>query len=196
MIKVVGSKVKDTFHYLDDIREPFYTEDDPNNYYYNEICGHLANDKQDDIMGLEHYRRTFFKDGHPMTRKDMEEILSEYDVICKEEHGPYGNHTNLTVLSGCSRHGINYLSDAIFALDMFPELKEQANYNKHYGCNMFIAKGDKYMEMRKELERIVKGMLPVFHKQSMISYFCETIVTPYLIKKYNKKIYVAEVKVW
>ncbi|MBO6003069.1 MAG: hypothetical protein J6P53_06195, partial [Mailhella sp.] len=57
------------------------TEDDPNNYYYNEICGHLANDKIDDIMGLEHYRRTFFKDGHPMTRKDIGLSISAHGYM-------------------------------------------------------------------------------------------------------------------
>ena len=39
MITVVGS-VKSTFPFMDSNKNPFYHEDDPNNFYYGEMCGH------------------------------------------------------------------------------------------------------------------------------------------------------------
>ena len=42
MITVVGSRTS-TFNYIDDFRRKFFHEDDPNNFYYNEMCGHKYN---------------------------------------------------------------------------------------------------------------------------------------------------------
>lgn len=196
MITVVGSR-NSKFNHLDNIRQPFYHEDDPNNYYYNEYCGHLYNlehiSDHKNFVGLEHYRRTFAKDGKPMTEEDINSILNEYDIIVKAKHGPFDKHNNLTVLSGCSRHHINYIKDAIYTLNKFPNLIEQAKDTTHYGCNMFITRPDKYKEMVEEAKYYIDNMLEYCKQQSMISYFCETIITPYLISKYNDKIYIGDV---
>ena len=198
MITVVGSKDKQ-FNYIDACRKPFYCESDPNNFYYNEYCGHLYNLAhieemgEDGFIGLEHYRRTFAKDGMPLDGDKIRSILKDNDIIVKEKHGPYGKHTNLSVLSGCSRHHINYMNEAVYALNMFPELNKQAYDNTHYGCNMFITTPDKYKLMMEDAKHYIDKLLTFSKQQSMISYFAETILTPYLITKYNKNIYIGEV---
>lgn len=195
MITIVGS-VKSTFPYMAPNKQAFYHETDPNNFYYGEMCGHkwmLDNCdswNREPYLGLEHYRRAF-----DLTDAQIKDILEEYDVIVKEEHGPYGNETNLSVLTGCSRHHINYGELAKKWVEQFPELKEQADYNKHWGCNMFIAKPEKYKEIMKDEFRIINELLKTPElTQSSIGYFCETILTPAMIRKHCKKIYVAPVK--
>lgn len=145
------------------------------------------------IFGLEHYRRTFARNGKPLTRDDVKEILKDYDIIVKCKHGPYGTHTNLTVLTSCSRHGINYYPKAKQFVDSHPELSEQAYDTTHYGCNMLIAPSDKYKTMLTEEFAYITEMQKSCTQQSMISYVCETILTPYMIKKHNTNIYIAEV---
>lgn len=195
MIIVVGS-VKSTFHFMAPNKQPFYHETDPNNYYYGEMCGHklmldrFIDLKHEPYLGLEHYRRAF-----DLTDVQIKNILEEFDVIVKEEHGPYGSNTNLSVLSGCSRHGINYVELAKKWVEQFPELKEQADYNKHWGCNMLIAKPEKYKEIMDDEFRIIDELLKTPGlTQSSIGYFCETILTPAMIRKHCKKIYVAPVE--
>ena len=144
-------------------------------------------------FGLEHYRRTFARNGKPLTRDDVKEILKDYDIIVKCKHGPYGTHTNLTVLTSCSRHGINYYPKAKQFVDSHPELAEQAYDTTHYGCNMLIAPSDKYKTMLTEEFAYITEMQKFCTQQAMISYFCETILTPYMIKKHNTNIYIADV---
>ena len=195
MITVVGS-VKSTFPFMAPNKNAYYHETDPNNFYYGEMCGHknmldrFIDLKREPYLGLEHYRRAF-----DLTDVQIKDILEEYDVIVKEEHGPYGNNTNLSVLAGCSRHGINYLGLAKKWVEQFPELKEQADYNKHWGCNMLIAKPEKYKEIMEDEFRIINELLKTSElTQSSIGYFCETILTSAMIRKHCKKIYVAPVK--
>lgn len=195
MITVVGS-VKSQFPYMAPNKNAYYHETDPNNYYYGEMCGHKwlldnwAGLKHEPYLGLEHYRRAF-----DLTDVQIKNALEESDVIVKEEHGPYGNNTNLSVLSGCSRHGINYIPLAKKWVEQFPELKEQADYNKHWGCNMLIAKPEKYKEIMDDEFRIIDELFKTPGlTQSSIGYFCETILTPAMIRKHCKKIYVAPVK--
>ena len=195
MIVIIGS-LKNTFPFMAPNKERVYHETDPNNYYYGEMCGHkwlldhFIDLKREPYLGLEHYRRAF-----DLTDTQIKDILEEYDVIVKEEHGPYGNETNLSVLAGCSRHHINYLELAKKWIAQFPELKEQAEYNKHWGCNMLIAKPEKYKEIMDDEFQIINELLKTPElTQSSIGYFCETILTPAMIRKHCKQIYVAPVK--
>lgn len=195
MITIVGS-LNSAFPYMAPNKQAFYHETDSNNFYYGEMCGHkwmLDNCdswNREPYLGLEHYRRAF-----DLTDAQIKDILEKYDVIVKDEHGPYGNETNLSVLSGCSRHGINYMGLAKKWVEQFPELKEQADYNKHWGCNMLIAKPEKYKEIMEDEFRIINELLKTPGlTQSSIGYFCETILTPAMIRKHCKKIYVAPVK--
>lgn len=196
MITVVGS-IQDKFNCLDEIRVPFYHENDRNSYYYNEYCGHLYNlahiEEHKDFVGLEHFRRTFMKDGFPISASGINDILNDYDIIVKEKHGPFDNHTNLTVLNVASRHLMRYGTEAEYALTLFPELNEQANLNTHYGCNMFIARPGIYKKIVSDAKDYLDVLLKVCRQRSMLAYFTETIVTPYLIDKYCTRPYVCDV---
>lgn len=101
-IYVVGSS-KNKFLPLDDIREKFLI-DQPHegdnidflNPWYCELTGlyYLWKHVDDDIVGLEHYRRYFLgKNGAILDKKEIENILINYDIICAKEHYPNGNGT-------------------------------------------------------------------------------------------------------
>ena len=198
MIAVVGGW-NDRFSFIEGAlygaKVPVYHEDYPGSYYYNELCGCrylLDNTLQQvsgDLAGLEHYRRAF-----ALTEAQKHEILEEYDIIVKNQHGPYGDLTNLTCLAGCSRYGFNYLPESTAWVERWPELSEQANGQLHYGCNMFITTPDRFREMMEdEFTYIDEMMRTPGLKRAEISYFAETILTPYIINKHNKNIYVATV---
>lgn len=150
MIVIVGSR-NDTFHFTGPNKTIFHTEDDPDNVYYNEMCGHryiLQNFdrfRNDPYVGLEHYRRAFdFSDAF------IRELLSVYDIVVKPEHGPYGSDTNLSVLAHCSRHGLNYLEQAKEWVERFPELREQANPIKKSRAYYERHKDDPEFKARKQ----------------------------------------------
>lgn len=194
MIVVVGSR-EAQFPFMAENKFSYFHEDDPDNVYYNEMCGYkfLLNNfhyfENGPYVGLEHYRRAF-----DYTDQELRDILKGYDIIVKDEHGPYGSLTNLQVLAGCSRHGLNYLEHATRWVERFPELREQAERKTHYGCNMFVTTPEKFAAMMDD----EFGYIREFLKEpgllrSEISYFCETILTPHIIRKYNREIFVGKV---
>lgn len=195
MIVVVGSK-ENSFSFMDDNKVRFFNEGDPNNYYYNELCGHryildrFDQFKNDAYVGVEHYRRAFdYSDSF------IKELLNVYEIIVKPEHGPYGSDTNLSVLAHCSRYGLNYLEHATQWVERFPELRPQAMERTHFGCNMFLCRPKKFKEMMEEEFTYIDEMLKTPGLQhSEVSYFCETILTPYIIRKHNRNICVGRVK--
>lgn len=192
MIVVVGSR-EGEFKFMGPGKVPYYHEDDPNNRYYDEMCGHRwlyehVGDIFSAATGLEHYRRAF-----KYAPREREEILKDYDIIVKNEHGPFGC-TNLQVMAGCSRYHVNYLKQATAWVKRWPELEEQANYDKHWGCNMMITNPLKYEAMMHAEFQYIDEMLKYPDLQpSVIGYFCETILTPYIIRKFNSRIFVGEV---
>ena len=188
MICVVGSK-DGPFHFLEGRPEKtrFFCESDPDNVFYNEMCGHKwMFDNIDSLMaepflGLEHYRRAF-----DYSMRDICEALVGCDIILKPQHGPYGEHTNLSVLKICSRHGLDYLEQATRWVERWPELEVQAQKTTHYGANMLITRPKRYKEMMEEEFSYIREMLKAENLQrSIIGYFCETILTPYIVDKYN-----------
>lgn len=194
MIVVVGSNDK-SFSFMGDNKVRFFTEGDPNNFYYNELCGHkyildhFDQFKNDAYVGVEHYRRAF-----DYSDQELCDILNGHDIIVKEEHGPYGSETNLSVLAHCSRHGLNYLEHATQWVERFPELRPQAMERTHFGCNMFLCKPKKFKEMMEDEFAYIDEMLKTPGlQQSEISYFCETILTPHIIRKHNRDIFVGKV---
>lgn len=194
MIVVVGSK-DNSFSFMGDNKVRFFTESDPNNFYYNELCGHkyildhFDQFKNDAYVGVEHYRRAF-----DYSDQELCDILNGHEIIVKEEHGPYGSETNLSVLAHCSRHGLNYLEHATQWVERFPELRRQAMERTHFGCNMFLCKPSKFNDMMEEEFAYIDEMLKTPGlQQSEISYFCETILTPHIIRKHNRDIFVGKV---
>lgn len=92
-IYVVGSS-KNKFLPLDNIREKFLI-DQPHegdnidflNPWYCELTGlyYLWKHVDDDIIGLEHYRRYFVNNkGNLLSEGEIREILKDYDVICRK----------------------------------------------------------------------------------------------------------------
>ena len=194
MIVIVGSRDAQ-FRFMGQNKIIYHHEDDPNHTVYNEMCGYrflLENfdDFMDDpYLGLEHYRRAF-----AYTDKELQDILSGYEIIVKEEHGPFGSLTNLQVLAGCSRHGINYYDQAKKWVDCFPELREQAERKTHYGCNMMVTTPENLKAMmEEEFVYIREFMKEPDLQRSILSYFCETILTPHIIRKHNREIFVGKV---
>lgn len=196
-IVVVGGR-RDRFPYLDATKIQYFHESDPDSVYYDEICGHkfllsMVRDFMDlPYVGLEHYRRAF-----DLTPEQIKDILDRgYDCIVKDLHGPYGEMSNLQVLHGCSRHHIDYYSLARKWVELFPELREQAESKTHWGCNMMICRPEKYLEIMQDEFEIIGELLktPGLTKSS-VGYFCETILTPAMIRKHCRRVYVAPVKV-
>lgn len=194
MIVVVGGK-NDSFHFMDEFKQRFYHEGDPLSWYYNELCGHkylldhFEEYRHEPYLGVEHYRRAF-----DLSPVDIMSLLRENDIIVKAEHGPYGELSNRDVLGGCSRYGINYLPLADLWLSRWPELREQADRKTHYGCSMFITTPERFREMMAEEFSYIDMMLKSSNlTRASIGYFCETILTPHIIRKHNKKIHIAEV---
>ena len=197
MIAVVGSR-EDTFHFMSDPdKVAVFHEDYPESYYTNELCGarylleHVPSPDASTVYGLEHYRRAFC-----LSPDERSEILRSYDIIVKNPHGPYGTLTNLTCLQGCSRYGIDYLPLATEWVKRWPELRPQAEANTHWGCNIFITTPDKFYDMMEDEFRYIDAMLDYPElTRSSISYFAETILTPYIVRKHNRNIYVATVAI-
>ena len=196
MIVVVGGR-DSQFRFMDHNKVKFFHENDPDNFFYNEMCGHkflldnLGKYGGDSYIGLEHYRRAF-----DYSDREINDILKGYEIIVKEEHGPFGECSNLDVLSWCSRHGDDFTKMAREWVDRFPELKEQAERRTHYGCNMFITTPKKYRAMMEDEFAYIREFLkyPGLPRAS-IGYFCETILTPHIIKKHNRSIFVGSVSV-
>ena len=194
MIVIVAGRKDDlAFNATNKVRYDYET--DPDSPIYNEMCGHrwlldnCEGHKNEPYLGLEHYRRAF-----DMSDEKIKIILGESEIIVKEQHGPYGDNTNLTVLSGCSRYGINYLQQASAWVNRWKELKPMADFNQHYGCNMFITTPAKYKAMMEDEFGYIGEMLRYPNLQrAVIGYFCETILTPYIINKHNKLIYTGKV---
>lgn len=92
-IYVVGSS-KNKFLPLDNIREKFLIDQkhegdniDFLNPWYCELTGlyYLWKHVDDDIVGLEHYRRCFVNEkGNLLSENEIREILKDNDVICRK----------------------------------------------------------------------------------------------------------------
>lgn len=93
-IYVVGSS-KNKFLPLDNIREKFLIDqkhDGDNldflNPWYCELTGlyYLWKHVDDDIVGLEHYRRYFVNDRNQLlSEKEIRDLLTDNDIICKRQ---------------------------------------------------------------------------------------------------------------
>lgn len=88
-IYVVGSS-ENKFLPLDNIREKFLIDEkhegdniDFLNPWYCELTGlyYLWKHVDDDIVGLEHYRRYFVQNNHIITKEEIETILKDHDII-------------------------------------------------------------------------------------------------------------------
>lgn len=201
-IYVVGSS-KNKFLPLDNIREKFLIDEkhdkfnmDFMNPWFCELTGlfYLWKNVDDDIVGLEHYRRYHLNpDFTLMHETDIINILKDYDIICSKKDGE-----GLTLEQRFyrnMRNELKYLTDSIKTL--YPEQFEA--FNKfiktrwHWQFNMFICKKEllnKYCDwLFTILLNIVDKHKPNI-KQRSLGYLAEIILFSFYFTVINpQKIY-------
>lgn len=152
-IYVVGSS-KNKFLPLDNIREKFLIDQkhegdniDFLNPWYCELTGlyYLWKHVDDDIVGLEHYRRYFVNNkGKLLSEGEIREILKDHDVICRKFI--FSSDKIHSQKNGYSFWSIKNLQQLKKFLTFLPK-NEAEFFNKELTelpyfaqCNMFIGK--------------------------------------------------------
>lgn len=146
-IYVVGS-TKNNFFKLDNIREKFLIDEihegdniDKLNPWYCELTGlyYLWKHCTDDIVGLEHYRRSF-----PLNEQHILSILSNHDAIT---HTTKVRKTMVPHLATSFAVGnlVPLLKEIMFMIKMkypeyMPTVFKVLALNEHFQCNMVITK--------------------------------------------------------
>lgn len=150
-IYVVGSS-KNKFLPLDNIREKFLIDQkhegdniDFLNPWYCELTGlyYLWKHCDDEIVGLEHYRRYFVNDnGFLLKEIDINKILVNNDIICNKYTYPKNLYpiTYLTankITKSYIGTFVNYIKDVNFKNYLINKLHTATSF---CACNMFISK--------------------------------------------------------
>lgn len=197
-IYVVGS-VNDKFLSMDPIRQKFYVNQehegdniDNLNPWYCELTAmyYLWKHENEDIVGLEHYRRNFIGQFGLLTELEINNILSQYDIIMYRFNGANalshmtgaGKGPELAVALAClyQKYGKemadffykNFISNYVYLGNMFICRKEIAN--KFFE---FI------FDLLKDFDKINKFSIP-----RIDGYIAEYFMEPWF--EYNKyKIY-------
>jgi len=203
-IYVVGSS-RNKFLPLDDIRTKFLVDrkhEGPNidglNPMFCELTGlfHMWKNCNDDIVGLEHYRRYLSVDGKsPVGRKKIEELLDKNDVLTIDieyRSRPIMSYFWLSKpeLAPIFRDYITHLG-AIIGEKYARHCEDYLNGHHHVLGNMFISK----RELMDEYCKYLFGTLMTFNAfrmqtgkpvlPRMFGYFSEFLLGAYL--DYNKK---------
>lgn len=172
---VVGSS-KTEFKELDDIRVPFLTDVKHNeinidflNPWYCEITGlyHLINNTNDDIIGLEQYRR-YFLSNNGKTRLGKEEInllLKDYDIICAKEH--YPNRNGPCIYCWPIKTGKKEKFE-IFLNILEKYDKNMANYFRNYLNGQWHIQGNLVVGKREILEKYLNWLLTIMIEYNKI----------------------------
>lgn len=204
-IYVVGSS-KNKFLPLDNIREKFLI-DKPHegdnidflNSWYCELTGlyYLWKHVDDDIVGLEHYRRYFVNSKNKiLSEAEIRKILENVDIICIK--APYTKRN--PVITWINRNGKRHDFDKFLCFCKYYVGQDYVNecakiLNGDYHClgNMFICKKeliDKYCEfifdvlfMYQEAEKSCNRRLP----RRIMGYFTEFLFAAWLNLNHKKK---------
>lgn len=158
-IYVVGSS-KNKFLPLDDIREKFLIDEkhegdniDFLNPWYCELTGlyYLWKHVDDDIVGLEHYRRYFVNEkGELLGENEIKNLLQDYDVIAhtsKQNNSRFRMYDELDI---CNKNGA--IKDCYYKFlcaikythpELMDKVDEMMKRKWHWQLNMGI--------MRKEI---------------------------------------------
>ncbi|HPB20125.1 MAG TPA: DUF4422 domain-containing protein [Bacteroidales bacterium] len=145
-IYVVGSS-KNKFLPLDNIREKFLIDQkhegdniDFLNPWYCELTGiyYLWKHCNDDIVGLEHYRRYFVNDkSELLSENEIEEILKDHDVICACVKTPIPTKDEFHILTeGDDELVFNVLKKENKSFYDF--LVKELEQSQFYWCNCLI----------------------------------------------------------
>lgn len=189
-IYVVGSS-KNKFLPLDNIREKFLIDQkhkgdniDFLNPWYCELTGlyYLWKHVHDDIVGLEHYRTCFWKDGQPIVERQIREELAKGDIIC----GGYSYPAPWC--KTCCYDELNYHTKTVpqFLSILKNKDKGFAEYFKKFlkgkrlwACNLFIGPKnifDKWMEFFFDVIVDFEQICPIGPKTNTLrreGYFAE-----------------------
>jgi len=148
-IYVVGSS-RDKFLPLNNIREKFLIDakhDIPNidflNPWYCELTGlyHLWQHVDDEIVGLEHYRTYFWKNGHPINEQEIKNELKKGDIIVSGYKYPYNRHNILEQeLDVCVKGSLSTFLTVLTRKDagLAKYFKKFLKGQRLYACNCFI----------------------------------------------------------
>lgn len=149
MIYTVGS-TKNTFLPLNNFRQKFLVDKkhkgdniDRLNPHYCELTGlyYMWKHEKDSIVGLEHYRRYFYRDGEQITRKAAEDILGRNDIILVPHRHPRHRNTYEWFITANKLADMNkwlLCIDRVYP-GFLPVFTDYLNSNLLYICNMFIS---------------------------------------------------------
>lgn len=205
-IYVVGSS-KNKFLPLDNIREKFLIDQkhegdniDFLNPWYCELTGlyYLWKHVNDDIVGLEHYRRYFVNDKNQLlSEKEIRDALLHYDVLCIKSTGYSAKRPVITWFKQNNKL-VDITKFLLFAkhyvgIEYYTECWKILNGDHHAMCNMFICKKtliDEYCEFifdltanYMEAEKYFGRDLP----KRILGYFTEFLFEAWL--RINHKTY-------
>ncbi len=208
-IYVVGSS-KNKFLPLDNIREKFLIDQkhegdniDFLNPWYCELTGlyYLWKHCDDDIVGLEHYRRYFVNGRNKLlSEKEIRTILETNDIICVNWNTKW--HKPLFSRFGNNEINRKDLMKVLYTIcgnnkELFNDYKKILSATQHYQFNMFICKKElinEYCEWMFNImnECILDFDINTFSKRS-IGYITEIVLFPYWI--YSKKLKVKNTQI-
>ena len=152
-IYVVGNS-KNKFLPLDNIREKFLVDQphegdniDYLNPWYCELTGlyYLWKHVDDDIVGLEHYRRYFVNNKNKLlSEKEIEKLLKDCDILCNLSNA-YSEKRPIKTWLIQNNKWLEMQKFLVFAkyyigIDYYNECIKYLNGSKHHMCNMFICR--------------------------------------------------------
>jgi len=152
MIYTVGSS-RNTFLPLGDFRTKFLVDrphDGDNidglNPYYCELTGlyYMWKHDTDDIAGLEHYRRYFYRGNRLLSRDDAREILEKNDIVLIPHHHSQRRTTYQWFVGAQKEPDMEKWLMCIDRAcpEFMPVFSEYLNSNLVYICNMFVTRRD------------------------------------------------------
>ena len=148
-IYVVGNSTNRYFTF-DESREKFLIDTphdgdniDNRNSRYCELTGlyYLWKHCNDDIVGLEHYRRYFSYKDHLLNENDAKELLNEYQVIYHKAQ-PIRYRLGRQCISFCGQKDFDKVMLSLKTVypEYYKTAQEVVNLNYHIQYNMMICK--------------------------------------------------------
>lgn len=172
-IYVVGSKNK-KFLPLDGFHKKFLVDEkhegdniDHLNPWYCELTGlyYMWKHDEDDIVGLEHYRRYLTVDGWtPIRRQEAENYLKKYDVLCVKVNYPYTGIKDYLIKNRKAEATNSYIAllATMYGRGYADHCIRYLNGHEHVLGNMFVAKRE---TANKYCEFLFKSMYTWFRLQ-------------------------------
>lgn len=197
-IYVVGSS-KNKFLPLDNIREKFIIDEkhegvnmDFLNPWYCELTGlfYLWKNVNDDIVGLEHYRRYHLNSKLKLlSESEITDILKTHDIICTKEDG---DGLTLEQRFRTMRNEFTYLMNAVKELypEQYDSLKQFIKQRWHWQFNMFICRKELLNQYCEWLFPILLSITEKYKtniKKRSIGYLAEIILFSFYFTVINKK---------